>query len=291
MNPVEVKIKKIIGGTKVLVRSKIDPVHLARFKEDMIRGDKFPPVQAVFDGKDYLLYDGNHRVQANLENGNTTIWVDIIEGTARDAMLLALSANADHGKRRSNEDKNKAVIKCLTDKEWGQWSDGMVADICRVSQTFVSSKRRELTKHGAKLPPKTKCKDGKLRNTKKIGKHTTPRVPKAQNKVGGQTNSKKGRPKTNSGNKDPKKNALDGIEDIGTLKSMFFDLQAAKIKLENESQTKDTRIIDLKNRIGELNEINQNLKIELQAALKAQTEVTGYLDTNPKTDNHSSLRA
>jgi len=291
MNKVEVKINQITRSSKILLRHKIDPVHLARFVEDMIRGDKFPAVQAVSDGKDYWLYDGNHRVHANLKNGNSTIWVDIIEGTARDAELLALSANAAHGERRSNEDKNKAVTKCLLDEEWGQWSDGMVADICRVSQTFVSSKKRELTQHGAELSTTTRGKDKKVRNTKKIGKHTTPRVPKASKKVGGQTNIKKVRPKTNTGGKAPKKNELDGIENVDTLKSMFFDLQAAQIKLENESQTKDTRIIVLKTRIAELKKINQDLKIELQSALKAQTNVTGYLNTNSMNDNHSSLRA
>ena len=173
----EIKIDQLTRSNKVLIRNEINADHLERFKEDRTRGDIFPPVQAVYDGENYWLYDGNHRVQAELENGNTSIWVDITEGTYRDAMLLSLGANADHGVGRSNQDKRNAVTKCLRDEEWGQWSAGVIADICRVSQAFVSKLRKESTQNGFELPSATRGKDGKIRNTDKIGKKQGPTVP------------------------------------------------------------------------------------------------------------------
>ena len=40
--------------------------------------------------------------------------------------------NADHGKRRSNADKRRAVEMMLKDSEWGKWSDREIAAKCAV---------------------------------------------------------------------------------------------------------------------------------------------------------------
>jgi hypothetical protein len=51
-------------------------------------------------------------------------------GTRRDALLYALSANAGHGHRRTNEDKRRAVDIMLADPEWSQLTDQAIADAC-----------------------------------------------------------------------------------------------------------------------------------------------------------------
>lgn len=51
------------------------------------------------------------------------------------------AANADHGLRRSNEDKRKAVGLLLADAEWSKLSNAEIARLCNVSHTFVNNTR------------------------------------------------------------------------------------------------------------------------------------------------------
>jgi hypothetical protein len=62
-----------------------------------------------------------------------------------DAIIAACGENADHGLRRTNEDKRRAVERLLGDPEWIKWSDRKIADVCRVSHPFVGTVRKELT--------------------------------------------------------------------------------------------------------------------------------------------------
>ena len=59
-----------------------------------------------------------------------TINATIHQGTQRDVILFSLGANADHGIRRNNNDKNRAVKTMLRDNEWQNWSDREIAKIC-----------------------------------------------------------------------------------------------------------------------------------------------------------------
>ena len=98
------------------------------------------------------------------------------EGTRRDAILHASGANADHGLRRSNADKRKAVLTLLEDDEWSQWSDREIAKRCGVSGGLASRTRRSLSEHGgqkALQQPRTyKTKHGTVAqmNVSKIGR-------------------------------------------------------------------------------------------------------------------------
>jgi hypothetical protein len=68
----------------------------------------------------------------------------VLTGSKRDAILYSVGANANHGKRRTNEDKRKAVLTLLNDEEWSQWSDTKIADQCQVDRSTVGVYRREL---------------------------------------------------------------------------------------------------------------------------------------------------
>jgi len=85
-----------------------------------------------------------HRFFAHNKAGRGEIRADIRTGTQRDAILFSVGVNACHGKRRSNEDKKKAVLTLLNDEEWGQWSNSKIAEKCQVSHTFVNSIRKSL---------------------------------------------------------------------------------------------------------------------------------------------------
>lgn len=63
----------------------------------------------------------------------------------------------------------------LRDDEWRRWSDGAIADQCKVSVSLVNSVRREMyptyfkNKSSRKSNPR-KGKDGRITNTSAIGR-------------------------------------------------------------------------------------------------------------------------
>src|SRR5690606_37821881 len=107
--------------------------------------DPFPPVRILDDGENKWLYDGWHRVRAYDRAGFTLVNAIVERGTRRQAKFLSLAANKDHGLRRSNEDKHRAVELYLGDPEWVQHSDRVVAEHCGVDHKTVASIRKQLT--------------------------------------------------------------------------------------------------------------------------------------------------
>jgi site-specific DNA-methyltransferase (adenine-specific) len=105
----------------------------------------FPPVTVFYDGREYWLADGFHRVAAAQNIGKDRILADVQQGRQRDAILYSVGANARHGLPRSNEDKRRAVLKLLNDTEWRQWSDREIARRCVVTANFVGDVRRSLS--------------------------------------------------------------------------------------------------------------------------------------------------
>ena len=100
----------------------------------------------------------SHRYWAAYE-AKVELEISVINGTQRDAILHSVGANANHGLRRSNQDKRKAVTTLLQDNEWSQWSDafGSVFDLraiarqCQVTQPFVSKLRKQLSDNGYQM--------------------------------------------------------------------------------------------------------------------------------------------
>ena len=135
------------GGTQMRVGLNAEAVHEyhAMIKES---GGAWPfrdPVRVVFDGADYWLVDGFHRLQAwamHYMSPAPAVPALVEVGDLRAATLAAAGANADHGLRRTDADKRRAVDALLVDGEWGAWSDGEIARRCGVSRPFVSERRR-----------------------------------------------------------------------------------------------------------------------------------------------------
>jgi hypothetical protein len=109
-------------------------------------GAIFPPLMVFFDGTVHWLADGFHRLNAHkLAFGDQKpVHCRIMQGSRRDALRCALGANANHGLRRSAEDKRKSVQTALADDEWSGWSDRELAKLCKVTHPFVGTVRRAL---------------------------------------------------------------------------------------------------------------------------------------------------
>lgn len=131
------KIK--IEGTQS--RVQINENTVSEYAEAIKNGAQFPPVTVFFDGTNFWLADGFHRLLAHKRAGKTEILETREVGGLRDAILYSVSANANHGLRRTNADKRKAVEMLLNDAEWAQWSDNSIAKQCAVSHTFVAGVR------------------------------------------------------------------------------------------------------------------------------------------------------
>jgi ParB-like chromosome segregation protein Spo0J len=123
----------------------------------MKEGVEFPPI-TVFRGEDGVLTigDGFHRVAAARLAGLTQIKAEIQSGSARDALMFNIEANARHGLRFSNRDKRRAVNLMLDDPAMSAQSDRAIAKLCGVSHPFVSDLRnRRQSGNGYHLDPLT----------------------------------------------------------------------------------------------------------------------------------------
>ena len=145
------------GGTQS--RAMLDPSTVEIYAEERREGATFPAIVVFYDGTNHWLADGFHRVAGFEAAGEAEIEADIRVGTQRDAILFACGANANHGLRRTTDDKRRAVILLLSDPEWAQWSDREIARRAHVSHILVaklrdltgnvSSERKFQTRHGA----------------------------------------------------------------------------------------------------------------------------------------------
>lgn len=133
------------GGTQP--RASIDGFAVNEYAEAMERGDQFPPIEVVYDGTDYWLYDGFHRLRAVKKLGRDTIHAHVEQGTKEDAQWRSLGANKAHGLRRSQEDKQRAIKRAL--KGWGtDKSDRQIARHVGCSHRTVNKYRDELELSG-----------------------------------------------------------------------------------------------------------------------------------------------
>ena len=120
-------------------REAIHDATVKEYQEAIESTSELPPVTVFHDGKDYYLADGFHRMQAHKNLGRDRINTKLMSGSRRDAFLHALSANAEHGLRRSQSDKRRAVQMALQDDEIGKQTNREIAKLCKVSHTFVNS--------------------------------------------------------------------------------------------------------------------------------------------------------
>ena len=117
------------------------------YAEAMRNKAKFPPVTVFADAERDTLWlaDGFHRVAAAEADGYKAVKAEVIPGTFADALKHALGANANHGLRRSNADKQKALEMAWENRRelWPR-EDGadpsaaVLADACGVSLGSVN---------------------------------------------------------------------------------------------------------------------------------------------------------
>ncbi len=150
MNPAigvrDIRLDQIEAGNSTQMRvAGIDPAVVTDYAEAMEDGAAFPPIIVFYDGMAYWPGDGFHRIEAARRIDREDISADVREGGQRDALLLAASANATHGLRRTQADKRRSIETLLHDPEWARWSDRRIGKECAVDHKTVAKVRAELT--------------------------------------------------------------------------------------------------------------------------------------------------
>lgn len=155
------------GGTQP--RAEVNWLIVADYAEQMQEGAHFPPVTVFYDGTDYWLADGFHRVAAAKKIGLLQFDTDVKQGTQEDAIIASCAANATHGLRRSNPDKQRAVETMLRVRPG--WSNRQIADHCAVHHDMVGTIRAKLELTGGiRQSDVREGRDGRVYDTSHIGK-------------------------------------------------------------------------------------------------------------------------
>lgn len=129
--------------TRVAVDEDVVAEYAVTYEQEISGGEaRLPPVECVWDGVSYWLWDGYHRYHAAGKAGAAEVPVRWRPGTLQDARWLACGANTAHGLRRTNADKRRAVEMALAMHPEG--SDRAIADHCGVSSPTVARVRAAL---------------------------------------------------------------------------------------------------------------------------------------------------
>lgn len=172
----KIKLTQVKVDGELQSRDSINEAVVQEYTEVIREGGTMPPVTMFYDGANYHLADGWHRFFAHKSAGFPEIEANIIEGTRRDAILYSTGANDDHGLRRTNADKHKAIKILLDDMEWSEWNDSQIARQCKVSSMLVNKVRKLLLGDEEPAPKKVKRGDTVYEmKTENIGSKATPK--------------------------------------------------------------------------------------------------------------------
>jgi hypothetical protein len=143
---IELMISKITIDPTIQTRARINDAIVKEYAAELMAGSTFPSVVIFDDGNTKYLADGFHRLAAAKHVGRDRFAVDIRQGRKQDALMYSLKANAEHGLRRTNEDKRHAVELLLDEFEYSDASDREIAQLCAVTHPFVAKIRAGLGK-------------------------------------------------------------------------------------------------------------------------------------------------
>ena len=162
---------RIDGGTQS--REALNQATVAEYAEAMTEGVTFPPITLFFDGSNHWLVDGFHRYFAAKQVGFTDMPAEVRDGTQLDAQWASYTVNKDHGLRRSNADKRKAVMGALAHPYGKAKSDNQIAKELGVHHSTVGDIRRSLADSASDVPAErtytTKHGTTAVMNTANIG--------------------------------------------------------------------------------------------------------------------------
>lgn len=167
-----IDIDKIIRDPRCQSRTGVDPWLVQEYVVALKEGAVMPPLSTIQAEEGHYIYDGFHRYEAYMRTEAKEVEVETEPGDIWDAIERSCSVNATHGKRRTNEDKRRAVETMLrVMRHRGEsWSNREIARRCAVGSRFVDNL---VSAHGAQIQrPTLVVRNGTAfkMNTSNIGK-------------------------------------------------------------------------------------------------------------------------
>ncbi len=155
-------------------RVQMDSFIIDEYAETYSRSpDIMPPLDVMFDGASYWLYDGFHRRWGAERAGLQSVRCRILQGTQQDAQWASYQMNQAHGLRRSRADKELAIKRALRHPDGRGMSDSHLANYLGASDKTVAKFRAEL--ESTSEIPKLETKIG--RDGKKRRRRRKPSLP------------------------------------------------------------------------------------------------------------------
>ncbi|MCI3240065.1 ParB/RepB/Spo0J family partition protein [Streptomyces spinosisporus] len=147
---IEVPISRIVVAGSLRTGGE-DPQHINALAEVC---SELPPI--VIHRKTMTVIDGVHRLRAVENSGATHISAVLFNGDEREAFVLAVKLNSNHGLPLSLADRKAAALHMLAD--FPQWSNRRLAGVVGLSDKTVAALRR---RSGAELPHPTAMRVGR----------------------------------------------------------------------------------------------------------------------------------
>lgn len=140
---------RLDGGTQP--RAELDQDTIQSYMSDMESGAQFPPVTVYFDGLDYWLVDGFHRVKAHLQLDRLSVEAEIMQGALADAQWHSYGVNKGHGLRRNDGDKARATQAALRHGKSAGLSDRQIGLHVGVHHSTVGHYRKLLSGESSQI--------------------------------------------------------------------------------------------------------------------------------------------
>lgn len=146
-SPRVIKISAITLDPRLQQRVALDEKTVEEYVEVLKGGGELAPVSLINENGKLWLWDGWHTIEAHRRVERDQVKVRVQPGTFRDAWIASLGANHKHGRRRTSEDKEKALKNALSESsvqfsilnEDGHYSFRKVAKWTGWSHTGVSN--------------------------------------------------------------------------------------------------------------------------------------------------------
>jgi hypothetical protein len=129
------------GQTQVRVAENTSAIE--RYAESMSRGATLPAIDVFFDGNDYWLADGHHRLSAHKKCRHNTVPCYVHDGDRTAALLFACQSNQEHGLPLTNADKRNIVLAYFSIPGNEKQSNNAVSKVLGVSVPFLKNVREE----------------------------------------------------------------------------------------------------------------------------------------------------
>jgi hypothetical protein len=175
LNPEQIRLD---GGTQP--RAVLNKEQMEGYADLMRDGVEFPPVTVFYDGENYWLADGFHRVGAAAKAFPTRqIEAEVHQGTLQDAQWFSYGVNKGHGLNRTNQDKERAAKAALAARP--DLSDPLIAKHVGVHPDTVTKYRAQMKAEPTYRNSVSRTgRDGRTINTARIGRHA--RLPSRRGK-------------------------------------------------------------------------------------------------------------